>query len=651
MGTFGVGGSSRTPRICSVLVILGCLCFLGSGSKAGADTYTVTNLNDTGAGSLRQAISDANSRSGADTIVFAPGIKGTIPLLTALPTLSDDIEIDGPGANLLTVDRAVTTALDFRFFLIDGAGSGPTVTLSGLTLSNGVGVGGGGAVKNVHGNVTLRNCALTFNQADFMGGGIFNAGTMTLVACTLQDNQVGGIAGPPPVYRGGGIYNTGTLTLTQCTLGENNVNVSELTPGQATGQGGGIYNTGDVTLSHCTVAGNYVRIYYSPTIISSVDEPGEGNAIYNTGSVTLNNTILFQSEVSETKYLGATFSNVGGTVVSHGYNLTDSDTIGLLTGPGDKVATTRVLGQLGRNGGPTPTFNPVTGGPAIDAGDPAFTDTSVKDQRGWSRVIGGRIDIGAVEFRPSFDFDGDGHNDLLFQNSATGSLVAWYMHGLALQGGMGIGSLPEPGWKVVATGDFNDDGNPDLVFQNMTTKKIVIWYMAGTTYIGGIKLPSPPSNYTVVGAGNFIGRGGPNLVLVDSVSHDIHIWMLDQGTIALDTKLQLPRQDNFPVVAVGDLNQDGYADLLLQDATTGQLVAWYFTGLSYKSGKFLQTYPDPAWKPKAIGDYNNDGSVDIVFQNATTGKAVLWFMKDLNFQGGDFITARPQMPYQIAGSH
>jgi len=651
MCTFLVGVVSRIPRVCSVLSLLCVLCFLGSGSKAGADTYTVTNLNDSGAGSLRQAVSDANSRSGADTIVFAPGVTGAITLLSALPTLSDDVAIEGPGANQLKIWRVA--ALGFRFFLIDGAGSGPTVTLAGLTINNGVGEGGGGAVKNVHGNVTLRNCALTFNRADFSGGGIFNAGTMTLVGCTLDNNQVGGIAGPPPLYKGGGIYNTGTLTLTQSTLGDNNVNVSELTPGQATGQGGGIYNTGDVTLSHCTLAGNYVHIYYSPTIVSSVDEPGEGNAIYNTGSVTLNNTILFQSEVSETKYLGATFSNMGGTVVSHGYNLTDSDTIGLLTGTGDKVATTRVLDPLGlrNNGGPTPTFNPLIGGPAIDAGDPAFTDTSATDQRGRSRVIGGRIDIGAVEFRPSFDFDGDGHNDLLFQNSATGSLVAWYMHGLALQGGMSIGSLPEPGWKVVATDDFNDDGSPDLVFQNTTTKKIVIWFMAGTTYIGGMKLPSPPSNYTVVGAGNFIGTGGPNLVLVDSVSHDIHIWMLNQGTIALDTKLHLPRQDNFPIVAVGDLNQDGYADLLLQNATTGQLVAWYFTGLDYKSGKFLQPSPDPAWKPKAIGDYNNDGSVDIVFQNVTTGKIVLWFMKDLNFQGGDFTTKQPLIPYQIVGSH
>jgi len=466
---------------------------------------------------------------------------------------------------------------------------------------------------------------------------------------------VNAIAGQTPLYRGGGIYNTGTLTLTQCTLGENNVSVSELTPGQATGQGGGIYNAGVLTLSHCTVARNFVHIYYSPTIVTHVDEPGEGNAIYNTGSVTLDNTILFQQEVSDTKYLGATLANVGGTVVSHGYNLTDSDTIGLLTGTGDKVATTRVLSTYpGSNGGPTPTYYPVAGGPAIDAGDPAFTDTSARDQRGRSRVIGGRIDIGAVEFRPSFDIDGDGHTDLLFQDGTTGQLVAWYMNGLTLQGGASISAAPAAGWKVVATADFNDDGNSDLVFQNTTTKKIVIWFMAGTTYLGGMQFPSPPSNYTVVGAGNFIsspGLTGPNLVLVDSVSHDIHLWLLNQGKIELDTKLHIQRQDNFPIVAVGDLDNDGYADLLLQDATTGQLVAWYFTGLDYRSGKFVPSIPDAGWKAKAVGDYNNDGSVDIVFQNATTGKVVLWFMKDLDFQGGGFTTNQPLIPYQIVGSH
>jgi len=183
MYTFRLGASSRLPRYFLILPLLCGLFCLGSGRKATADTYTVSNLNDSGVGSLRQAITTANGHSGADTIVFASGVTGEITLLSALPTLSDDVDIEGPDANQLKLWRVA--ALGFRFFLIDGAGIGPTVTISGLTIANGVGEGGGGAVKNVHGNVALRNCMFSSNQADFAGGAIFNAGTMTLSGCTF----------------------------------------------------------------------------------------------------------------------------------------------------------------------------------------------------------------------------------------------------------------------------------------------------------------------------------------------------------------------------------------------------------------------------------------------------------------------------------
>src|SRR5262245_12549995 len=60
-------------------------------------TFTVQNLNDLGSGSLRQAILDANNTPGADTIKFAPGVTGTINLASALPDLSSNIDLEGPG--------------------------------------------------------------------------------------------------------------------------------------------------------------------------------------------------------------------------------------------------------------------------------------------------------------------------------------------------------------------------------------------------------------------------------------------------------------------------------------------------------------------------------------------------------------------------
>src|SRR5205823_155444 len=72
--------------------------------------------------------------------------------------------------------------------------------------------------------------------------------------------------------------------------------------------------------------------------------------------------------------------------------------------PGDQINTDPLLGPLQNNGGPTLTYEPLTGSPAIDAGDPNFTPPPLYDQRGfgYARVFNGRIDIGSLEVQPAF---------------------------------------------------------------------------------------------------------------------------------------------------------------------------------------------------------------------------------------------------------
>src|SRR5205085_5761737 len=98
-------------------------------------TFTVVNLNDAGAGSLRDAITQANAAAGADVITFSPAIFNvprTINLLTVLPTVGDALTLTGPGANLLTVRRDPAAA-PFHIFQLNAATS-----LSGLTVTGGL---------------------------------------------------------------------------------------------------------------------------------------------------------------------------------------------------------------------------------------------------------------------------------------------------------------------------------------------------------------------------------------------------------------------------------------------------------------------------------------------------------------------------------
>ncbi len=72
-------------------------------SRTLLTTYTVTNLNDAGAGSLREALNQANSNSGADTISFGASLSGTIALTSGHLQISDSVTITGRGADLISV--------------------------------------------------------------------------------------------------------------------------------------------------------------------------------------------------------------------------------------------------------------------------------------------------------------------------------------------------------------------------------------------------------------------------------------------------------------------------------------------------------------------------------------------------------------------
>jgi hypothetical protein len=338
-------------------------------SRCLPSTLTVANTSDSGVagdGSLRGEIAAANSSG--DQIVFAGSVAGkTITLDPAKGPLDINKALTIDGANNgITVNGA-----GHEVFLID---AGNAVVISGLTITGGSALAGGG-IDNA-GSLTLSNSTVTGNHAGGGGGGIQNGGTMIMSGDTVNDNT----AGP---FGGGGIGNTGHLTIINCTIAANQ-----------SLQGGGIANGGVLLIGNSTVAFNTVT-----------GAGADGGGIYTVGAgsqLDLLNTIVFNLNS------GAATKNhddvVGVIDQAQGDLFGNSVSIA----PGGDLGSNQfnkdpLLGPLQNNGGPTATMALLPGSQAIDHGVSTslipFLTVPAFDQRGDPRPANS-IDIGAFQTQP-----------------------------------------------------------------------------------------------------------------------------------------------------------------------------------------------------------------------------------------------------------
>ncbi len=251
---------------------------------AGARTWTVTNCNDSGPGSLRADVLAADS---GDTIQL--GSSCPVITLTSGPIqVFTNLTIKGPGAANLAVSGDNSTTV---FWVATAA----TVTISGLTIEDGLGsfsvphgpASNGGGIFNF-GTLTVKDSTVTNNTAlDGFGGGIYNAGTLTVKYSSVSDNTAG--------EAGGGIYNFLSATVTHSTL-TNNV---------AGFAGGGIYNSGSADRTTLSVA--------NTTVTGNSSTYGSAGGIYNFDTVAIKYSTL--SDNSAVSNAGAIESDSGAVSI------------------------------------------------------------------------------------------------------------------------------------------------------------------------------------------------------------------------------------------------------------------------------------------------------------------------------------------------
>ena len=398
-------------------------------SPANATTYVVSSLADSGFGSLRQAMIDANaSDSAADSISFS--VTGTITLTssssisTSLPTIGaaqGALTIAGPGVSSLTITGPGNPG-SFRFFDIAPGGqlsisqstitgantaynggafnNAGSLTIDNCTISNNI--SGQGAVfsgYNINASLTVSNSLVTGNTADY-GAGLYNQGVMTVSNSTISNNST-----PGSNKYGGGLFSRTGFTITNSTIS-----------GNTSGHGGGIDVSGPptetITITNSTIAGNSASngdgggIYLSGVSADIVNSTISGNSATNGGGVYADSgaTVSVANSIIANSTSGGDFSGAETfSALSPATAINNLVTIGTPSWATNVSSGALNLGSLQNNGGPTSTIALGVGSVAIGAGNASISNAAPVnglDQRGYTRSAS-TPSIGAYEYNGS----------------------------------------------------------------------------------------------------------------------------------------------------------------------------------------------------------------------------------------------------------
>ena len=490
--------TSRSPffgqyaLICLLLLCITPICLQ-------ATTITVTNTNDSGPGSLRQALADAND---GDTITFT--VTGTIGLTSGELLVDKSVTISGPGTANLAVDGNANS----RVFHI---GSGKTVSISGLTITDGNGASGngGGGILNDHATLAIDNCAVQNSFAlDYnYGGGVYNDGSAGSATLTILNSA---ITSNHAYSAGGGIYNdarnsgSATLTITNSSVSGNTAGFNQ--GPFSSGEGGGIYNDGGtVMIINSSVSNNFAGLK-DPQPLSY------GGGISNYGTLTITNSSIYGNQCGQS----------GGGIYSASGTLTIASSL---------VSANRAVTKFGGSSGGilagTLTFinstlsnnyaNLSTGG--IEVGGGVITNSTISGNNGSISVFG------VLEIENTILNASAGSANITNEGGTVTSL------GYNLSSDDGGGLLTGPGDQINTDpmlGPLQDNGGPTLTHA----------LLPGSPGIdaGDPNLTPPP----------FYDQRGPDFYRLRNDRIDIGSFEVQQGPAVTPTPTPTPRPAQTP---------------------------------------------------------------------------------------------------------
>ncbi len=597
-------------------------------------TFTVKNINDSGEGSLRNAVETANATYGDDTINFDPAVFNSPKTITLQNwgikiASGSNLTINGPGADLLKI----TTKKQNNVITLDAYDA--IAVLNNATISEGI-IG----IYNL-GNLTLNDSVVEYNSASdriptsgFYSTGIYSqrhvlASKMNINNSIVRYNKASQTGSGIRINKSDVNINNSTISDNELLGGQNgncgvgievrnsilNVKNSTISRNKSllSAEGGGICASwaSNINLDNVTIAENkagggiWMSSGATMNISNSTIAQNYGIGIQTNGqTINSKNSIIAKN----------TSGDVWGAMNSQGYNLILHTTNATITG----IETGNIFGVdpqfnskgLQNNGGQTETIALLPTSPAIDKGNP--NDFPLTDQRGFSRPRDGDgngsvlPDIGAFELQNKsgknsvlFDFDGDGKSDISVFRPSNG---AWYIQRSA-SGFTGV-TFGADG-DLLAPADFDGDGKTDVsVFRPSDGG----WYRVnsstntfyGATFGANGDLPRPA---------DFDGDGKADISVFRPSNGS---WYRLNSSNNSFYGVAFGANGDKPLIA--DFDGDGKSDIAVFRPSTGA-----FYSLDSTTGAFRGVAFGLGTDIPTLGDYDGDGKTDVAVFRPSDG--------------------------------
>jgi hypothetical protein len=222
----------------------------------------------------------------------------------------------------------------------------------------------------------------------------------------------------------------------------------------------------------------------------------------------------------------------------------------------------------------------------------------------------------------SGDFNADGKQDILWQNTQTGEVDIWFMNGASVASAVDLGTVGHD-WQIAGIADFNGDGKSDILWQNTANGNFEIWIMNGSSY-SGYGFASPGSQWSITGAADLDHTGFADILWRNVATGDLVAWKTDSGFNFSSFYLGTAGLD-WNLAGAADLSGSGQSALIWRNQNSGEVAAWQLNGHVVSAQGSLGVVPSN-WTIAGFGDFNGDGHQDILWHNSLDGSVIAWLM-------------------------